>query len=376
MLVHGGMAQNVGPILEMVTEKYLLRCDAEWKARQSMLGILDEILAALRAGTCRAIGAATTRNFRQPIQTIIPWATNYFTETLIERVQAEFGDGFLGLLDAGRHVRRRHGLHLRAGAEGARADSACRRSCPPPSANSQHALPFAMEPVVYDFAINERGTFADLLDGAAALMPPGYYTLTVPALLRQDRHALSPLRRAELDKFGAACRTRPELRGMVQTLVRRHAAARQGGIGDRANRSPRCSNEHGFDRVQHEQIRADLKDGRIGLAQNRLPASAVIEDVQRRRRRGRRRSSSLDSCGLRGSWASTALTNGRAGGGHPGRGRRQPLDPGRGRGEGAASLLPAGRAATAPSSRRTWPRAGASRARPALPSRTSSPPAT
>ena len=32
--------------------------------------------------------------------------------------------------------------------------------------------------------------------------------------------------------------------------------------------------------MQHEQIRADLKEGRIGLAQNRLPASAVIEDVQ------------------------------------------------------------------------------------------------
>ena len=26
------------------------------------------------------------------------------------------------------------------------------------------ALPFAMEPVVYDFAINERGTWAELLD--------------------------------------------------------------------------------------------------------------------------------------------------------------------------------------------------------------------
>jgi hypothetical protein len=38
--------------------------------------------------------------------------------------------------------------------------------------------------------------------------------------------------------------------------------------------------ENGFDRVLHEQIRSDLKDGRIGLAQNRLPASAVIEDVR------------------------------------------------------------------------------------------------
>src|SRR5256885_5307635 len=82
----------------------------------------------------------------------------------------------------------------------------------------EHALPFAMEPVVYDFAINEQGTLSELLDGADALMPQGYYALTVPALLRQELRFLSPLRRAELDKFGAACRTRPELRGMVQTL--------------------------------------------------------------------------------------------------------------------------------------------------------------
>ena len=30
VLVHGGMAQNVGPILEMVTEHYLLRSQREW----------------------------------------------------------------------------------------------------------------------------------------------------------------------------------------------------------------------------------------------------------------------------------------------------------------------------------------------------------
>jgi hypothetical protein len=38
--------------------------------------------------------------------------------------------------------------------------------------------------------------------------------------------------------------------------------------------------QNGFDPVQHEQIRADLKDGQIGIAQNRLPANAVIEDVE------------------------------------------------------------------------------------------------
>jgi CheY-like chemotaxis protein len=37
---------------------------------------------------------------------------------------------------------------------------------------------------------------------------------------------------------------------------------------------------HGFDPEHHEQIRADLQRGLIGLAQNRLPASSVIEDVR------------------------------------------------------------------------------------------------
>jgi hypothetical protein len=38
--------------------------------------------------------------------------------------------------------------------------------------------------------------------------------------------------------------------------------------------------ENGFDAVQHEQIRDDLRAGRIGLAQNRLPSTAEVEDVR------------------------------------------------------------------------------------------------
>ena len=278
VLVHGGMAQNVGPILEMVTEKYLLRCDAEWKARQSMLGILDEILGALRSGDVRGIGAATTRNFRQPIQAIIPWATNYFTETLITRVRAEFGEAFWGFWMLGGMSGGGMGF-IFAPEHKARAQQRLQEIMSATKRELQDALPFAMEPVVYDFAINERGTFADLLEGGAALMPPGYYTLTAPALLRQDRHALSPLRRAELDKFGAACRNRPELRGVVQRLF--DAMLPRGKAESATDQTlTALMEQHGFDRVQHEQIRSDLKEGRIGLAQNRLPTSAVIEDVQ------------------------------------------------------------------------------------------------
>jgi hypothetical protein len=136
-----------------------------------------------------------------------------------------------------------------------------------------------MDPVVYDFGINDRGTCADLLQGPDALMPPGYYALTVPALIRQDRHALPPPRRAELDKYGAACRSRAERGEMVQALFDA-LLPRSRAEGDGADTLAELLKALGFDREQHEQIRADLRDGRIGLAQNRLPVSAEIEDVR------------------------------------------------------------------------------------------------
>jgi hypothetical protein len=278
VLVHGGMAQNVGPILEMVTEKYLLRCEAEWQARQSMLGILQEILAALRAGDTRRIGAATTRNFFGPIQTIIPWASNYFTETLIQQVRTAFGSDFWGFWMLGGMSGGGMGF-IFAPERKAEAQRRLLEIMAELKRQLQYALPFAMDPVVYDFAINERGTVADLLHGEAALMPPHYYTLILPGLLRQDRQSLPPQRRAELDKFGAACRTRPELRGMVQMLFevmlpRVKTETTQG------KSLSALLEQYGFDRAQHEQIRADLKNGRIGLAQNRLPPSTVIEDAR------------------------------------------------------------------------------------------------
>lgn len=277
VLVHGGMAQNVGPILEMVTEKYLLRSEAEWRGRQETLGILDDILRALKQGDVRAIGAATARNFQGPIQTIIPWASTFYTETLIDHVRGEFGESFQGFWMLGGMSGGGMGF-IFAPEKKAAAQQRLQEIMSRTKHELQHALPFAMEPVVYDFAINENGTFADLLDGPDALLPQGYYALAVPTLLRQELRALSPSRRAELDKFGAACRTKPELRGMVQTLF---DALLPRGKAETAGDQTLAAllEQHGFDRTQHEQIRSDLKEGRIGLAQNRLPASAVIEDV-------------------------------------------------------------------------------------------------
>jgi hypothetical protein len=277
VLVHGGMAQNVGPILEMVTEKYLLRSGAEWQARLSMLTILKEVLSALQREDVPALGSATTRNFSGPIQTIIPWATNLFTETLIQRVQGEFDKDFLGFWMLGGMSGGGMGFIFDA-AHKAKGQARLQELMSQTKHELEHALPFAMEPVVYDFAINEKGTWADLLHGHAALMPQGYYALIMPQLLRQEAFKLPPLRRAELDKFGVACRTKSELRGMVQTLFDRLLPHQK--TDDTGESSlPALLERYGFDRTQHEQIRADLKGGRIGLVQNRLPISTQIQDV-------------------------------------------------------------------------------------------------
>jgi hypothetical protein len=278
VLVHGGMAQNVGPILEMVTEKYLLRSEAEWEGRKKAIAILDEILGHLRSGSVPAIGEATTRNFFGPIQTIIPRASTLYTETLIDRVRAAFGRSFQGFWMLG---------GASGGGMGFIFDPAARDKAKQrvgeimltAKRQLEHALPFAIDPVVYDFAINPRGTHSELLTGHDALMPPGYYSLTVPGLLRRDPLGLSAGRRAELSRFGAACRTRPEMGGMVQTLFDRilPRSGREEGDGHRLETT---LNSLGFDRQQHEQIRADLRGGRIGLAQNRLPARTAIHDAE------------------------------------------------------------------------------------------------
>jgi len=278
VLVHGGMAQNVGPILEMVTEKYLLRSAAEWAGRQEAIRILDDILASLKRGDIRAIGELTTRNFMGPIQTIIPWASNDFTESVIHRVRAEFGQDFWGFWMLGGMSGGGMGFIFAPGRK-ASAQEALQRVMSACKQELQHALPFAMDPVVYDFAINERGTWADLLNGPEALLPKQYYALHVPRWLKMQAQALSPQVRAELDKFGAACRTRRELGGMVEVLFDRLLPRLQGeGVASRTLRD--LLEENGFDRTQHEQIRADLKEGRIGLAQNRLPVNADIKDVR------------------------------------------------------------------------------------------------
>ena len=278
VLVHGGMAMDVGPVLEMVTEKYLLRLEAEWAARLEAMTTFDQLVAALRAGDISAIGAGTERNFFGPIQAIIPWATNFYTESIIAAARAEFGDDFKGFWMLGGAAGGGMGFMFSPECKAAAQDR-LHQIMRDTKRQLEKAVPFAMEPVVYDFAINERGSWADFFTGPEALMPAGYYADTVPALIRTDPRLLSPGRRTELESFGRASRSSPELAGSVQAIVDRLLPRGDVGGERDSQRLDALLDQHGFDRLMHEQIQADLRAGRIGLAQNRLPAATIIEDA-------------------------------------------------------------------------------------------------
>jgi hypothetical protein len=278
ILVHGGMAQDVGPILEMVTERYLLRSEREWKGRQQAISLFDQITRQLKDGDIRAIGKSTHTNFLEPIQTIIPWATNLYTESIVGRVQQEFGQDFWGFWMLGGMSGGGMGFLFHPSRK-RQAQIRLREIMSSEKRRYEHGIPFAMDPVVYDFTVNEHGSLGELLRGEKALHPQHYYSLTVPPLLRKDPRTLSIHERRELEHFSSASRTDPALKGMLQNIIDRilpegeTRTSESGSLEELLDR-------YGFDRVQHERIKADLRAGRIGLAQNRLPVSMTIQDVE------------------------------------------------------------------------------------------------
>jgi len=272
VVVHGGMAANVGPILEMVTEKHLLGDRKAWLARQELLGSFDVLLNALQKGDIRAIGALTTRLFQGPLQDIIPWVSNQFTQTLITETQGRFGADFWGFWMLGGMSGGGMGLIF----DPTRKDEA--KAWLGPHMNHikerlKAALPFAMDPVVYDFQINDRGTWAELLPAGVGL-PTARYCLQQlrswvtlgDALPAAQRHELAQFSRRWVTGQVAA----EVLARLLPTTSERTADTSLQTVLDRG----------GFDPVAHETIRSALRAGTIGVAQNRLPPATTIEDAR------------------------------------------------------------------------------------------------
>ena len=276
VLVHGGMAQNVGPILEMVTEHYLLRSEKEWTGRFEAIQILNEIIEALSEGDLQRIGDATTRNFEGPLQTIIPWATNRYTDSLIMQCREKYGDQFWGFWMLG---------GMSGGGMGFIFDPEIKQAAQDWLSGTliktkqalQTSLPFAMDPVVYDFKINDDGSKAKFVAHPAAGMPEQYYSLMLPSLLRRSIHELAADQRLELEHLGQRCRDSDSTKHA--NLLNSILPHSEGSSGQTVNLHQMLT-DCGFDRQQHDAIQSDLRSGKIGLSQNRLSSNLTIKDVQ------------------------------------------------------------------------------------------------
>ncbi len=272
IVVHGGMSQDVGPILEMCTERYLLRSGKEWQARQEATQIFSGLLDALRQGDMKELARLTQQNYDGPIQSIIPWAGNAYTEALIEACKERFGQQFWGFWMLG---------GMSGGGMGFVFDPAIRpeaaRAMPEllyqVKQRFEAAVPFAIQPVVYQFAINSEGTTAELRVQDQALLSRNYHLFTVPPLLRVPAASLTAERRTELSRVAAnfSDLTAPLFERLFPKSVQ---DSDQSPVLDKLLASL------GFDPQAHERLRADYLSGRIGLARNILAANVAIEDAE------------------------------------------------------------------------------------------------
>lgn len=226
ILVHGGMAQNVGPILEMVTERYLLRFESQTRARRELRRIFDGIVGCVRDGDVRELARLTTRNFEGPLRAILPWVTNAFTETVLARARQRLGVAFHGFLMLGGMSGGGMGFFVDPTERERRRDE-IHALLVETKRELESALPFAMDPVVYDFSINETGSLGALEPSASIAERP-------------------PARPASLSPG----------EGLPALLER-----------------------YGFDPELHEEERRRMRRGAISLARNRLPATTRLEDV-------------------------------------------------------------------------------------------------
>jgi galactokinase/mevalonate kinase-like predicted kinase len=232
VLVHGGISQNVGPILEMVTEKYLLKYEKEWNARMKGVHLFDKIVNALKAGDMKELGRLTTEDWEEAIQKVIPWVNNAFTEELINKAKDDFKEDYWGFLMLGGMSGGGMAFIVDPGIKTVFKNRIARIMCDLKQKYSA-SLPFIIDPVVYDFEINHEGISAKLLKGKEARMP------FVEAGLK------------------------PAPTNMLQGFSNEDALKQR----------------YGFDSMSHNRMKALLKSGDIGLAKNRLPLTTKIDDV-------------------------------------------------------------------------------------------------
>jgi galactokinase/mevalonate kinase-like predicted kinase len=261
VLVHGGLSQDIGPVLEMVTERYLLRYEREWNARIKGIELFDKIVDAIKRGDMRELGRLTTEDWEEAIQPIIPWTNTAFTEDLIAEMKGEFKDDYWGFLMLG---------GASGGGMGFIVNPLVRERFKKRVAQVMvelkdrynYSLPFVIDPMVYDFEINHKGNMAHLLKGKEAKIPGIYENIPIcyPELVSGSKQEM----------LKQACPE--EILNQVQNDTFR---VQHDSLIDEKDIKKR----YGFDSESHEYLMFLLKKGDISLAKNRLPSTTDIQDV-------------------------------------------------------------------------------------------------
>src|SRR5205823_13698724 len=141
-----------------------------------------------------------------------------FTEQIIERAKKEFGADYYGFLMLGGMSGGGMGMFVnpdRYEEYKLRVLELLRSTKNELSA----ALPFAMEPVVYNWDINYKGSWSTMHEGAEALMPEQYYAIHVSQLVKKEPESISYIRRAEVDFFTTHCEQNNLAYPLLRTIV-------------------------------------------------------------------------------------------------------------------------------------------------------------
>ncbi|MBU6237416.1 MAG: UTP--glucose-1-phosphate uridylyltransferase, partial [Planctomycetes bacterium] len=102
-----------------------------------------------------------------------------------------------------------------------------------------------------------------------------YYSILAPKLIRKEVKELSAQSKRDLMRLNETCSQDGERARKLLDRILPQATSNN----DQQQSLREVLEEHGFDREQHEQIRAEILAGRIGLAENRLPIQTDIRDV-------------------------------------------------------------------------------------------------
>jgi len=282
---------SVFPILEMVTEKYLAA--RRGRVDRAAPGPLVHARRNSRASSppgevLRARTARSPSNFfGRCRQSSVgePTLYNRSASSSERRPRSAKGkENFLGFLDARREC-----------SGGGMGFSSCSRAPArgpgTPAGNHAHgqartgdrpAVRMESGPSTISPSTERNGSVPRLLSGAdAPVFRAGYYQQSVPRCLRHGGAQLTRARNAPTcSNSPGPARREPEFAPPCWPTLLRPGCCRRPPPHRRQPPPTRCSTRNGFDRVQHEQIRADLRAGRDRSRDE--PASrptTKIEDV-------------------------------------------------------------------------------------------------